>query len=275
MEIRNAIHPRDFKTYTTEEIRKEFLVQHLFIPGEAKLVYSYYDRMIVGGVCPNKALKLEASKEIGAEYLLAGREMGLINVASQGTVTIDGTAYALGRYDGLYVGMGAKEIIFSSEDNDNPAHFYLLSGPAHMAYPTTRIGINDAEKTLLGSAGESNIRTINKYIHPDGVKSCQLVMGMTVLESGSVWNTMPCHTHERRMEVYFYFNLADDAVLFHLMGEPNETRLVVVRNEEAVLSPSWSIHAGVGTSNYTFIWGMVGENQTFTDMDAVAMGDLR
>jgi 4-deoxy-L-threo-5-hexosulose-uronate ketol-isomerase len=275
MEIRNAIHPRDFKTYTTEEIRKEFLVQHLFIPGEAKLVYSYYDRMIVGGVCPNKALKLEASKEIGAEYFLAGREMGLINVASQGTVTIDGTAYALGRYDGLYVGMGAKEIVFSSEDNKNPAHFYLLSGPAHMAYPTTRIGINDAEKTLLGSAGESNIRTINKYIHPDGVKSCQLVMGMTVLESGSVWNTMPCHTHERRMEVYFYFNLADDAVLFHLMGEPNETRLVVVRNEEAVLSPSWSIHAGVGTSNYTFIWGMVGENQKFTDMDAVAMGDLR
>ena len=275
MEIRNAIHPRDFKTYTTEEIRKEFLVQHLFIPGEAKLVYSYYDRMIVGGICPNKALKLEASEEIGAEYFLAAREMGLINVASKGTVTVDGTAYALDRYDGLYVGMGAKEIVFSSENNDNPAHFYLLSGPAHMAYPTTRIGINDAEKIGLGSAGESNIRTINKYIHPDGVKSCQLVMGMTVLKSGSVWNTMPCHTHERRMEVYFYFNLTDDAVLFHLMGEPNETRLIVTRNEEAVFSPSWSIHAGVGTSNYTFIWGMVGENQTFTDMDGVAMGDLR
>lgn len=275
MEIRNAIHPRDFKTYTTEAIRKEFLVQHLFTPGQTKLVYSHYDRMIVGGVCPNKPLALKASKEIGAEYFLAGREMGVINVSSKGTVTVDGAAYALGRNDGLYVGRGSKEIIFSSEDNDNPAHFYLLSGPAHITYPTTRVGINDAEKTRLGSAGESNIRTINKYIHADGVKSCQLVMGMTVLEPGSVWNTMPCHTHERRMEVYFYFSLADDAVLFHLMGEPNETRFIVIRNEEAVLSPSWSVHAGVGTSNYTFIWGMVGENQTFTDMDAVEMANLR
>ena len=275
MEIRNAIHPRDFKTYTTEAIRKEFLVQHLFTPGQTKLVYSHYDRMIVGGVCPNKPLALKASKEIGAEYFLAGREMGVINVSSKGTVTVDGATYALGRNDGLYVGRGSKEIIFSSEDNDNPAHFYLLSGPAHITYPTTRVGINDAEKTRLGSAGESNIRTINKYIHADGVKSCQLVMGMTVLEPGSVWNTMPCHTHERRMEVYFYFSLADDAVLFHLMGEPNETRFIVIRNEEAVLSPSWSVHAGVGTSNYTFIWGMVGENQTFTDMDAVEMANLR
>ena len=275
MEIRNAIHPRDFKTYTTEAIRKEFLVQNLFTPGQTKLVYSHYDRMIAGGICPNKPLALKASKEIGAEYFLAGREMGVINVASKGTVTVDGAAYALDRNDGLYVGRGSKEIIFSSEDNDNPAHFYLLSGPAHITYPTTRVAINDAEKTRLGSAGESNIRTINKYIHADGVKSCQLVMGMTVLEPGSVWNTMPCHTHERRMEVYFYFSLADDAVLFHLMGEPDETRFIVIRNEEAVLSPSWSVHAGVGTSNYTFIWGMVGENQTFTDMDAVEMANLR
>jgi 4-deoxy-L-threo-5-hexosulose-uronate ketol-isomerase len=247
VEVIKAIHPRDFENYTTDKIRKEFLLQNLFIPGKLRLTYTYYDRMIVGGVCPNKPLFLEAGKEIGADYFLAGREMGIINVGARGAVMVDGEKYAL----------------------------YLLSGPAHKEYPTTKMGIDDAEKTSLGSASESNKRTLNKFIHPDGVNSCQLVMGITALESGNVWNSMPCHTHERRMEVYFYFNLADDAVVFHLMGEPDETRHIVVRNEEAVLSPSWSIHAGAGTSNYSFIWGMVGENQTFTDMDTVAMGDLR
>jgi 4-deoxy-L-threo-5-hexosulose-uronate ketol-isomerase len=270
-----AIHPRDFENYTTDRIRKEFLLQNLFIPGKLRLTYTYYDRMIVGGVCPNKPLPLEAGKEMGIDYFLARREMGVINVGARGAVMVDGETYALNKTDGLYVGMGSREIVFTSEKNDSPAHFYLLSGPAHKEYKTTKMDINGAERTSLGSASESNKRTLNKYIHPDGVNSCQLVMGITVLESGNVWNSMPCHTHERRMEVYFYFDLADDAVVFHLMGEPDETRHIVVRNEEAVLSPSWSIHAGVGTSNYSFIWGMVGENQTFTDMDAVAMGDLR
>ena len=194
---------------------------------------------------------------------------------TEGAVTVDGKQYYLDKTDALYMGMGCREIVFTSEDNEKPAHFYLLSGPAHKEYPTTKIAIDQAEKSSLGSTSESNTRTINKYIHPDGVKSCQLVMGMTVLETGNVWNSMPCHTHERRMEVYFYFNLADDAVVFHLMGKPDETRHIVVRNEEGVLSPSWSIHAGVGTSSYSFIWGMIGENQTFTDMDAVAMSGLR
>lgn len=275
MEVRNAIHPRDFENYTTDTIRQEFLVQNLFVPGELALTYSYYDRMIVGGVCPDKPLPLTAGKEIGTDYFLARREMGIINVGANGAVTVDGKKYAIGTTDGLYIGMGSKEVVFTSEDNDCPAHFYLLSGPAHREYPTTKMDMNDAEKTSLGSASDSNTRTLNKYIHPDGVKSCQLVMGITELESGNVWNSMPCHTHERRMEVYFYFNLAGDAVVFHFMGKPDETRHIVIRNEEAVLSPSWSIHAGVGTSNYSFIWGMVGENQTFTDMDTVAMGDLR
>jgi len=275
MEVRNAIHPRDFESYTTDKIRKEFLVQNLFVPGKLALTYSYYDRMIVGGACPDKPLSLAAGKEIGSDYFLARREMGIINVGANGAVTVDGEKYAIGTTDGLYVGMGSKKVVFTSEENDCPAHFYLLSGPAHREYPTTKMAMDDAEKTSLGSTNESNTRTLNKYIHPDGVKSCQLVMGITTLEPGNVWNSMPCHTHERRMEVYFYFNLADDAVVFHLMGKSNETRHIVIRNEEAVLSPSWSIHAGAGTSNYSFIWGMVGENQTFTDMDSVAMDDLK
>lgn len=275
MEVRNAVHPKDFESYTTVKIRQEFLVQGLFVSGHLKLFYSHYDRMIVGGACPDKPLLLQAGKEMGVDYFLRRREMGLINVAGKGAVMVDGKQYSLDKTDALYMGMGCREIVFTSEDNENPAHFYLLSGPAHKEYPTTKIAIDQAEKSSLGSASESNTRTINKYIHPDGVKSCQLVMGMTVLETGNVWNSMPCHTHERRMEVYFYFNLADDAVVFHLMGKPDETRHIVVRNEEAVLSPSWSIHAGVGTSSYSFIWGMIGENQTFTDMDAVAMSELR
>jgi 4-deoxy-L-threo-5-hexosulose-uronate ketol-isomerase len=275
MEIRDPIHPEDFETYSTEGIRQEFLIQDLFVPGEIRLVYSHFDRMIVGGVCPDKPIPLEVRKEIGSDFFLERREMGIINVGPEGTVTVDGEEYSLDRTDGLYVSMGSKEIVFSSEDTGNPAHFYLLSGLAHKGYAITKIEMNNVETTSLGSAGESNIRTIYKYIHPDGAKSCQLVMGMTILEPNNVWNTMPCHTHERRMEVYFYFDLADDAVVFHFMGKPDETRHIVVRNEEAVISPSWSIHSGVGTANYTFIWGMIGENQTFTDMDSVAMADLK
>lgn len=275
MEVRRAIHPKDFENYTTDEIRKEFLLQNLFIPGKLRLTYTYYDRMIVGGVCPNKPLPFEAGKEMGPDHFLARREVGIINVGAKGAVMVDGETYTLDKTEGLYVGMGSKQIVFVSQDNDNPARFYLLSGPAHKEYPTARMGLDSTENISLGSANESNRRTLRKYIHPDGVKSCQLVMGITALEPGNVWNSMPCHTHERRMEVYFYFDLADDSVLFHLMGEPEKTRHIVVRNEEAVLSPSWSIHAGAGTSNYSFIWGMIGENQVFSDMDPVASADLR
>ncbi len=275
MENRNAVNPKDLKTYTTDRIREEFLIQGLFIPGEIKLVYSHDDRIIVGGVVPTKPLTLVAGEELRAAYFLERRELGVINIGPAGAVTVDGVVYDLNTKDGLYVGMGAKEIVFSSKDSQNPAKFYLNSAPAHHTYPTQRIELSQAEHNLLGSQAEGNVRTINKYIHPQGVQSCQLVMGMTELEPGSNWNTMPCHTHDRRMEVYLYFNIPEEAVVFHFMGEPTETRHVVMRNEEAVISPSWSIHSGVGTRNYTFIWGMVGENQVFSDMDPVTFKDLR
>lgn len=275
MEVRNAWNPEDVKKYTTEKLRKEFLIQDLFVVGEVKMVYSHVDRIIAGGVCPISPLKVEASKEIGADYLLERREMGIINIGNKGTVILDGKEYVLDARDGLYVGMGVKEILFNSDDKDNPAKFYFNCAPAHKSYPTSKIDIKKAMPTRLGSKEEANERTIYKFIHPDVVKSCQLLMGMTILEPGSIWNTMPCHTHDRRMEVYIYFDIPQDGVVFHLMGEPQETRHIVVRNEEAVISPSWSIHSGAGTCNYTFIWGMVGENQTFSDMDAVAMDTLK
>jgi 4-deoxy-L-threo-5-hexosulose-uronate ketol-isomerase len=276
MEIRNAIHPEHAALFDTEDIRNEFLIQNIFKPDEIKLVYSHFDRLIVGGVCPLSPLQLEIDQEvIGTPYLLERRELGLINIGGPGTLTVDGEPHELTPRDGLYVGIGAKELTFSSSDKDNPAKFYLICAPAHAAHPTVKATFDGAEPVELGQMEQSNRRTIRKYIHPDGVQSCQLVMGLTTLETGSVWNTMPVHTHQRRMEVYFYFGLSDDQVVFHFMGEPSETRHIVVRNEEAVFSPSWSIHAGAGTSNYNFIWAMVGENQTFTDMDAVPMEELK
>ncbi|HEX3047605.1 MAG TPA: 5-dehydro-4-deoxy-D-glucuronate isomerase [Bacillota bacterium] len=276
MEVRNATNPNDVKTYTTEKLRAEFLIPNLFTQDKMKMVYSHIDRIITGGVLPVKETPtLEAGKEIGANYFLERREIGIINVGAPGTVTVDGQPYALAFRDGLYIGKGAKNVAFSSQDPKNPAKFYFNSAPAHQTYPTQKIEITKTEPSHLGSLSESNERTIYKYIHPQGVQSCQLVMGMTILEPNNIWNTMPCHTHDRRMEVYFYFNLPQDAVVFHMMGEPDETRHIVVRNEEAVISPSWSIHSGVGTKNYTFIWGMVGENQTFSDMDGVKMQDLK
>lgn len=275
MENRNAINPRDFKNYTTERIREELLIQDLFLPGRIKTVYSHDDRIIVGGVCPTAPLKLEAGAELRAAYFLERREMGVINIGSKGTVKVDGVDYVLDTKDGLYIGMGSKEIVFSSADPQQPAKFYFNSAPAHHTYPIQKIELGQTESQHLGSPAESNVRTIHRYIHQNGVKSCQLVMGMTILEPNNLWNTMPCHTHDRRMEVYLYFNIPDTAVVFHLMGEPNETRHVVMRNEEAIISPSWSIHSGVGTQNYTFIWGMVGENQVFSDMDAVPMSELK
>lgn len=275
MEVRHGANPNDVKLYTTERLRNDFLIQGLFKPGEVKLVYSQIDRIITGSACPIKPITLEAGAELRAKYFLERREMGIINIGSKGVVKVDGVSYELDNKDGLYIGMGSKEIIFESADGNNPAKFYFNSAPAHKTYPTVLIKPENCVRVELGSLEESNHRVITKYILPGQVESCQLVMGMTSLKPGSVWNTMPCHTHDRRMEVYLYFDLPENAVVFHYMGEPTETRHIVMRNEESVISPSWSIHSASGTQAYTFIWGMVGENQDFDDMDPVAMKDLR
>ena len=286
MEVRTAASPKDVKHYTTDRLREEFLIQDLFIPGEIKLVYSHIDRIITGAAVPVEPLTLTAGAELRANYFLERREMGIINVGGKGTVTVDGKVYTLDYKDGMYIGKGAEDIVFASIDGAEPAKLYLNSAPAHTSYPTVAIKmegeasedtviIKDENKVELGCLEESNHRVINKYILPGQVESCQLVMGMTALKPGSVWNTMPCHTHDRRMEVYLYFEMPEDAFVMHYMGEPQETRHLVVRNEEAVISPSWSIHAGSGSRAYTFIWGMVGENQEFTDMDAVENKELR
>lgn len=281
MELRTAASPKDVKYYDTKRLREEFLIQGLFAADEIKLVYSHIDRIITGAATPvEKELKLTAGDELRADYFLQRRELGLINIGGAGTVTVDGKEYVVDHKNGMYIGMGARDISFKSADAANPAKFYLNSAPAHKSYPTVLIKregtpeegvviIKEENKVALGSLEESNDRVINKYILPGQVESCQLVMGMTALKPGSVWNTMPCHTHDRRMEVYLYFDMPEDAFVMHYMGEPTETRHIVMRNEEAVISPSWSIHAGSGSRAYTFIWGMVGENQEFTDMDAV------
>ncbi len=287
MELRTAASPKDVKFYTTQRLREEFLIQELFMPDEIKLVYSHVDRIITGAATPaSKTLVLTAGDELRAEYFLQRREMGVINVGGPGVITVDGKQYKLAYKDGMYIGMDARDISFSSKDGSDPAKFYINSAPAHKSYPTVLIKpegepgegiviVKDENKVELGSLEESNHRVICKYILPGQVESCQLVMGMTKLAPGSVWNTMPCHTHDRRMEVYLYFEMPEDAFVMHYMGEPDETRHIIMRNEEAVISPSWSIHAGSGSQAYTFIWGMVGENQAFDDMDAVAMKDLR
>jgi len=276
MEIRYSSHNEDAKKYDTAELRKHFLIEELFVLGEIKMVYSHIDRIIVAGIVPiNKALSLEGSKALGCDYFLQRRELGVINIGGAGTVTLDGEKYELGARDGLYVGQGIKKISFESTDAKVPAKFYVNSATAHKSYPTVKISLEQAKKVQAGSDEECNKRVINQYVHPAVCKSCQLVMGMTILQPGSVWNTMPCHTHDRRMEVYLYFDMDSENIVFHLMGTPDETRHIVMKNEQAVISPSWSIHSGVGTKNYTFIWGMVGENQEFTDMDAVLTKDLR
>jgi 4-deoxy-L-threo-5-hexosulose-uronate ketol-isomerase len=276
MDIRYAIHTDHMKSLDTEAMRRHFLIDRLFEKEKANLVYSHVDRIIAGGVCPVETeLKLEVTRELGVDTFLQRREMGIINIGSTGTVSVDGKKYPLGDKECIYVGMGSKEVLFKSSDRNHPAKFYFNSTPAHAAYPIVKLSLKDAKQLRLGTPEKANVRTIYQFIHPDVLKSCQLVMGMTVLEPGSLWNTMPCHTHDRRMEVYLYFDLPDDSVVFHLMGEPEETRHIVVRNEEAVISPSWSIHSGVGTNSYTFIWGMAGENQTFTDMDQIPMSELK
>lgn len=276
MEIRNAVHPEHGAAMGTDELREHFLVEDLFQPGQTRMVYSYYDRLIIAGVVPREPLTLAVDEKIiGASHLLERREMGIINIGAEGKITVDGKVFEMAPRDGLYIGMGAREITFQSANASDPAKFYLNCAPAHATYPTTQVSFAEAEPIHLGEMENSNKRTIRKYFHPEGVRSCQLVMGMTTLEPGCVWNTMPVHTHPRRMEAYLYFDMAADSVVFHFMGEPTETRHIIVRNEEVVLSPSWSIHSGSGTGSYTFIWGMVGENQTFTDMDGVPMSALK
>lgn len=286
MELRTACSPEDFKHYTTERLRKEFLVEKIFFEDDIKLVYSHIDRIIFGGAMPvNKELALTAGDELRVPHFLDRRELGVINIGGNGSIVCDGKEYKVVSRDGMYIGMGTKDVVFKSDDPKNPAKFYLNSAPAHRTCPTVLIKrdgvagegevvIKPENKKELGTLEDSNHRTINKYILPGQVESCQLEMGLTHLEPGSVWNTMPCHTHDRRMEVYLYFDLGEDDYVMHFCGEPTETRHIIMRNEQAVISPSWSIHAGAGTRAYTFIWGMVGENQDFDDMDDVANKDL-
>ena len=276
MEVRQASNAKDVKFYTTERLREEFHISNLFTKDNFKMVYSHIDRIITAGFMPlYYELKLEGSKELASEYFLERREMGCINIGGKGIITVDGVEYEMNPRDGIYIGMGNKEVTFKAVDPENPPKFYVSSCPAHTQYPIVKIDITKAKKVPCGSVEDCNKRVINQYIHPEVMKSCQLSMGLTQLEPGSNWNTMPCHTHDRRMEVYLYLDMGENDAVFHMMGEPKQTRHIIMHNEEAVISPSWSIHSGVGTKNYSFIWAMCGENQEFTDMDGIATKDLR
>ncbi len=280
MDIRYSANQRDFKHYTTQEIRNEFLIEKLFEPDDSTAVYSHVDRIVTMGIMPvQKTVKLDQNidcwKNFGVSYFLERRELGIINIGGEGMVTADGTKYKVAHLCGLYISMGTRSVTFEATDPKEPPKFYLCSTPAHRAFPTTLIPFEKAIHRKLGSDETSNKRIINQFIHPDVLETCQLSMGCTVLEPGSVWNTMPVHTHERRMEVYMYFNIPKDNVVFHLMGEGQETRHIVMHNEQAVINPSWSIHAGCGTSNYAFIWAMAGENRAFDDMDDIPTIELK
>jgi 4-deoxy-L-threo-5-hexosulose-uronate ketol-isomerase len=278
MEVRQGIHSEHAKTLDTAGLRRQFLVEQVFERDGLKFTYSHIDRIIVGGAWPaTRPVEVPTSlaKSMGVSHLLERRELGAINIGGPGWVEVGGKRHAVGNEEAIYIGQGGQNLVFGSDDAARPAKFYINCAPAHTAYPTRTITLAQASPETLGDPATSNRRTIYKFIVPDVLPTCQLSMGMTKLEPGSLWNTMPCHTHERRMEVYFYFNLPDNAAVFHMLGEPQETRHIVVHNEQAVISPSWSIHSGVGTQAYTFIWGMVGENQVFHDMDHVAIADLR
>jgi 4-deoxy-L-threo-5-hexosulose-uronate ketol-isomerase len=276
LDIRYAEHPEDMKKYDTQKMRDRFLFEQVFVKDDINLCYSHSDRVVFGGACPvEKKLRLEGGKDFGTDVFLERRELGIICTAGAGIVSAGGTEYRMKKGDGLYIGQGVKDVLFSAADASNPPKFYLASAPAHTAHPTVFIPMEKANPRKLGEAATVNVRTIYQYVHPAVCKSCQLVMGMTILEEGSVWNTMPCHTHERRMEVYFYFDLTPGGVVFHFHGQPHETRHIVMNNEQAVISPSWSVHAGAGTGAYTFIWAMAGENQTFDDMDTIITTELK
>jgi 4-deoxy-L-threo-5-hexosulose-uronate ketol-isomerase len=276
LKILHSVHPDDFKTYNTQKIREHFLMDNLVEPGTINLVYTHYDRMVIGVANPvHTAINLTAYPELRADYFLERREMGIINVGGNGTIIADGKTYTINKMDCLYLGKGVKEVSFKSDDALQPAIFYILSSPAHAVYPTALMAYNDAAKVNAGTTPMANVRVINKYIHQEGIQSCQLVMGLTTLREGSVWNTMPAHVHGRRMEAYFYFDLPQGQRVFHFMGEGQETRHLVMKNYQAVVSPPWSIHSGSGTASYSFIWGMAGENLDYTDMDALAIADLK
>jgi 4-deoxy-L-threo-5-hexosulose-uronate ketol-isomerase len=273
---RHASHPDMIRSLDTRRLRDLYLIDQIFVPDTLCLTHSQIERMIAGGAAPvSKPVTLEDCPALGKGPLLAMREMGLINIGGPGSVTVDGTRHALGTRDGLYVPRGTGKLVFESDAASAPAKFYLVSTPAHARYETVKITLDNANPMPMGSPATSNERVIYQYVNPDICKSSQLLLGLTMLKEGSVWNTMPTHLHERRSETYFYFDLKPDARVFHMMGEPSETRHIVVGNEQAVISPPWSIHSGVGTSSYSFIWAMGGENQDYKDMDAVAMGTLR
>ncbi len=276
-ELRYAAHPEDAKSYDTARIRKDFLIQNLFVADEVNMTYSMYDRMIVGGAMPVKeSLKLEAIDPLKADYFTTRREIGIFNVgAGEGVVTVGGEEFTLGYKEALYIGSGDRDVTFASKDGSKPAKFYFNSLTAHTSYPSKKITKSDAVCMTLGSLETSNHRDINKMVVNDNLKTCQIQMGMTELKPGSVWNTMPAHIHSRRMEAYFYFEIPEDQTLSHFMGEPQETRHIFMHNDEAVLSPEWSIHSAAGTSNYTFIWGMGGENLDYGDQDFFPITDLK
>jgi 4-deoxy-L-threo-5-hexosulose-uronate ketol-isomerase len=280
MDIRYSTGKEPFSRMNTQELRKEFLIENIFSANEVSAVYSHVDRIVTMGAMPvDKTISLSKNidpmKDFGVTYFLERRELGIINIGGDGVVVADGTSYDIVHFDGLYLPKGTKEVLFSSKDAKNPAKFYMNSTPAHCAFPAKQIVFAEAKHVKAGSVEGSNERTINQYIHPDVLDTCQLSMGLTQLEKGSIWNTMPAHTHERRMEVYFYFDIPADQTVFHFMGEPTETRHIAMHNEQAVINPSWSIHSGAGTTNYTFIWSMCGENRTYTDMDGIKSENLR
>lgn len=278
MQVRQSIHSEHAKQLDTAGLRREFLIEKIFEKNAYTMTYSHIDRIIVGGVMPVDAkvsVGDEVGKQLGVSYFLERRELGVINIGGAGLIVVDGKTHEIGNEEALYIGKGANHIEFSSLDASRPAKFYYNSAPAHTSFPDKKITLAEASPQTIGDAATSNRRTINKFIVPDVLETCQLTMGLTKLEQGSLWNTMPCHTHERRMEVYFYFDMDNETAVFHMMGQPQETRHLLVHNEQAVISPSWSIHAGVGTKRYTFIWGMVGENQVFDDMDHLKVSDLR
>ncbi|OKL47442.1 5-dehydro-4-deoxy-D-glucuronate isomerase [Boudabousia liubingyangii] len=272
---RHAHGPADIAHWDTQQLRDEFLIEPVFTPGDINITYSFHDRMLVAGVTPTtEALEVVLDKDLGTDFFLQERELGVINIGGPGSIDIDGRVEKMATQDGFYISRGTRHVTYSSDDPSNPAKFYLASAPAHTEYPTTRISIDDIKPLEMGDGMSLNERKIYQYVHPNVCQSAQLQMGLTKLAPGSAWNTMPAHTHARRMEVYLYFDVPEDARVFHLMGEPEATKHLAVGNEQAVISPSWSIHSGVGTSNYTFIWSMCGENKAYTDMDIVQPNEI-
>lgn len=274
-ETRYASSPKAVKQYDTQQLRDEFLINDLMQPGKIKWVYTHYDRYMAGGAVPTSDIKLETIDPLKADYFLERRELGIINVGGDGSVSVDGETFKINHKDALYIGKGTKEVVFKSDNTKNPAKFYMNSAPAHKAYPTKKTSLAEANKIELGSIETANHRTVNQMIIGGIITTCQLQMGMTELKTGSVWNTMPAHVHDRRMEIYFYLDVPENQAVCHFMGQPQETRHIWMHNHQAVISPPWSIHSGSGTSNYTFIWGMAGENLDYNDMDVARITDLK